>query len=193
VISTRLTVEDCLVLSSATLMRDKLLGGNTSYRTTLHLRPPHGGSTVAVEYESSTGDREGFVALHLPAWHLRLVIDVTPTTLAWGATRWWFRCPIVRNGRPCGRRCGKLYMPLRAGEFGCRTCHDLTYASCQESHKYDALYEHLAMQWACGRSEVPRKLRERNRRLRKRVKKWAERDARRAAAQGPTPGGDGGP
>ena len=28
--------------------------------------------------------------------------------------------------------------------FGCRHCYDLTYLSCQESHKYDRMYAQLA-------------------------------------------------
>jgi hypothetical protein len=37
-----------------------------------------------------------------------------------------------------------LYLPPRARYFGCRHCHDLTYTSCQESHKYDGVYRRLA-------------------------------------------------
>ena len=27
--------------------------------------------------------------------------------------------------------------------FGCRECYDLTYRSCQESHKYDNVFGHI--------------------------------------------------
>ena len=53
-------------------------------------------------------------------------------------------CPLLVNSRPCGRRVGKLYLPPTARRFGCRGCHDLTYMSCQESHRYDRLFRHLA-------------------------------------------------
>jgi hypothetical protein len=33
----------------------------------------------------------------------------------------------------------KLYLPPQGRKFGCRTCHDLTYESSQESHAYDGL------------------------------------------------------
>jgi hypothetical protein len=41
-------------------------------------------------------------------------------------------------------RVGKLYLPLGSRYFGCRHCHELTYASCQESHKYDTMFRYMA-------------------------------------------------
>ncbi len=58
--------------------------------------------------------------------------------------RWWFICPLVVNGRACNRRVGVLY--LASGKyFGCRHCHNLTYESCKESHKFDKLYAKLGI------------------------------------------------
>jgi hypothetical protein len=53
-----------------------------------------------------------------------------------GGQRLWFVCPMQCFGSPCGRRCSKLYLPLDADSFGCRFCHDLTYAARREAHKY---------------------------------------------------------
>jgi hypothetical protein len=61
-----------------------------------------------------------------------------------GGRRWWFTCPLIVNGRSCGRRVGKRYLPPGARYFGRRRCHDLTYTSCQESHRYDRLFKSLA-------------------------------------------------
>ena len=50
-----------------------------------------------------------------------------------GGSRWWFVCP------GCGRRCGRLHLPYRAGAAGgflCRRCHDLTYESSQFSRGF---------------------------------------------------------
>jgi hypothetical protein len=58
---------------------------------------------------------------------VRLV--TTPCRL--GGVRWWFVCPLSRDGVACGRRVRKLYLSGRY--FGCRHCHDLTYRSRQES------------------------------------------------------------
>jgi hypothetical protein len=48
-----------------------------------------------------------------------------------GGRRWWFLCPMYRNGVGCGCRVRKLYLTDRY--FGCRQCHGLTYRSRQES------------------------------------------------------------
>lgn len=55
-----------------------------------------------------------------------------------GGVRFWFTC------RHCGRRVGKLYLPPGGRYFRCRRCYDLTYTSCQESHRYDSLYASIA-------------------------------------------------
>lgn len=71
-------------------------------------------------------------------------VGLTTTRLRFGGVRWWFICPLVVNGRPCGRRVAKLYLPPHGRYFGCRHCHDLTYTSCQESHKFDGLCRVMA-------------------------------------------------
>ena len=72
-------------------------------------------------------------------------ISLTHTVLAWGAKRWWFNCPLIKNGIPCNHRVGKLYLPPGYQYFGCRHCYNLTYSSCQESHKYDSFYNQIAL------------------------------------------------
>lgn len=59
----------------------------------------------------------------------RVALVTTPCHL--GGRRWWFLCPLLRRGRACERRARKLYLAGRY--FGCRTCHDLTYTSTQQS------------------------------------------------------------
>jgi hypothetical protein len=71
-------------------------------------------------------------------------VRLLTTCLRHGTLRWWFACPLSVNGRPCGRRVGKLYLPPGGRYYGCRHCHRLTYRSCQESRKYDRLYRWLA-------------------------------------------------
>jgi hypothetical protein len=62
-------------------------------------------------------------------------VDLVSTPCRLGGVRWWFICPLVRNGASCGRRVGVLYL---VGKYaGCRHCYDLTYQSCQDSHKLD--------------------------------------------------------
>jgi hypothetical protein len=71
-------------------------------------------------------------------------VPLAVTSPRFGGRRWWFVCPLIVEGRPCKRRVGKLYLPPQARYFGCRYCHQLTYTSCQESHKYDRLCRVLA-------------------------------------------------
>jgi DNA-binding transcriptional MerR regulator len=71
-------------------------------------------------------------------------VALNSTQLYWGAKRWWFVCPLVRNGIQCNQRVGKLYLPPGSKYFGCRHCYDLTYTSCQESHYYDSFYSYFA-------------------------------------------------
>ncbi len=62
-------------------------------------------------------------------------VTLTATRPRFEGLRWWFVCPLVIRGRPCGRRVGKLYLPPASRYFGCRTCHDLTYTSAQTHDK----------------------------------------------------------
>jgi len=70
-------------------------------------------------------------------------IRLTKTACTYGGFRWWFECPVVKNGMYCGNRSSKLYLPPGQLYFGCRACYDLTYQSCQESHKYDKVFGHI--------------------------------------------------
>ena len=38
-------------------------------------------------------------------------VQLTYSTLYWGTKRWWYICPLVKTGRVCNRRVGKLYLP----------------------------------------------------------------------------------
>jgi predicted RNA-binding Zn-ribbon protein involved in translation (DUF1610 family) len=50
------------------------------------------------------------------------VVSTTDTVQLRGS-RPWFRCPN------CGRRAGKLYLPVGGRHFMCRRCYDLAYES----------------------------------------------------------------
>jgi len=56
-------------------------------------------------------------------------LGVTPTHA--NGVRQCFMCPVTKDGETCGRLCRKLYAPPGAVNFGCRTCHRLSYASRQ--------------------------------------------------------------
>jgi hypothetical protein len=61
----------------------------------------------------------------------RVPLVTTPCHL--GGARWWFICPLTKNGVYCGRRVGVLYRAPRADYYGCRHCHNLSYESRNES------------------------------------------------------------
>src|SRR5665811_1896075 len=52
-------------------------------------------------------------------------VELTRTRTSFGAERVWFCCPM------CGKVVRKLYLPPRGFDFGCRSCHSLSYASRQ--------------------------------------------------------------
>jgi hypothetical protein len=77
--------------------------------------------------------------------HLDYNVDLISTPCSFGGNRFWFLCPLSRDGNKCNRRVGKLYLPPGAKYFGCRDCYNLTYRSCKESHKYDRIFESISM------------------------------------------------
>ena len=60
-------------------------------------------------------------------------INLTTTPCNFGGVRYWFICPLSRNGVSCGRRTGTLYLASSGNYFGCRHCYDLSYESRNES------------------------------------------------------------
>ena len=59
-------------------------------------------------------------------------VSLVQTRCYFGGKRFWLVCPLVRDGIPCLRRVGVLYLEGRY--FGCRKCHDLAYETQQETH-----------------------------------------------------------
>jgi hypothetical protein len=59
-------------------------------------------------------------------------VQLVTTPCHLSGVRWWFICPLSRNGVPCGRRVGKLYLPPGGRYYGCRHCHNLSYESRNE-------------------------------------------------------------
>jgi len=141
--SRRTTVEECLTIDVNWLQRtgrllkhkhtkgvfswtdgqDNIYSVSYEIMTDLDIHAEHG--LMRLSYR--TDDRPIFT---------EIALTTTPANLG-GGHRYWFLCPY------CSRRVGTLHLPPGARDFKCRTCHDLTYASCQDSHKYDVLYNHI--------------------------------------------------
>ncbi|OWK44245.1 hypothetical protein FRUB_02177 [Fimbriiglobus ruber] len=111
-----------------TRTRTALLGRalSSTIEYTIDLRDPDGAS-VELRYRLVLADES-----HV--YRVRLV----STDCAFGGVRWWFLCPLVRDGKPCRQRVRVLY--LRGRYYGCRACHRLTYASTQNSDRRVSAY-----------------------------------------------------
>ena len=141
------TVESCRILSAVELTRDGMLeagmsaGGELSWtRTSTGEQPASISYYVNMLAGESPTIRLYYTITRRGEDHgedLDYQVSLTTTFPVKGGVRWWFRCPLVGNGRYCGRRVGKLYLPPGRRYFGCRHCYDLTYRSCRESHKFD--------------------------------------------------------
>ena len=59
-------------------------------------------------------------------------IALTTTQCNFNGKRYWFICPLNRNGVYCGRRVGTLYLAPSGRYFGCRHCYNLSYESRNE-------------------------------------------------------------
>lgn len=157
------TVEDCLSLDACRWMREGILKAGAwlsgSWRWTYR-----SGRECSINYEVNTRDpaRPSVRLRYSRTPHgrepesLDYSVALTTTRPRFGGLRWWFLCPLSCNGRACGRRVGKLYLPPGGRYFGCRHCHDLTYTSCQESGKFRSLYRHLGADLGLGEAEVRR-------------------------------------
>jgi hypothetical protein len=63
------------------------------------------------------------------AEHLDYPVFLETSLSQFGGLRWWFQCPL------CRRRVQKLFLPPRASRFACRHCHNLSYATRNQSPK----------------------------------------------------------
>jgi hypothetical protein len=126
------TVEECHSIDAVRLQREGILRAGHWVRGAWEWFNPTTGKCVAsIDYEVDTR----YAAQPRLTLTYRCLaangIDTTQPPL--GGLRWWFTCPLMVNGVPCGRRVRKLHR--RARYFGCRICHDLTYRSCQTAHQ----------------------------------------------------------
>ena len=132
------------------LVRDRLIRGGVHWRGNLVWTIKSTGKQVSTcGYEFDTVNPSD-------AW-LRLTykvkgteeqinyrLNLTTTKPLYGGLRWWMVCPLSIEGKVCRRRVGRLYLPPGGKYFGCRQCYGLTYTSCQESHKFDRVFNEMA-------------------------------------------------
>jgi len=61
-------------------------------------------------------------------------VGLTTTPCNYGGRRYWFVCPLTKNGKYCGRRVGVLFSIGKW--FGCRHCGGIAYAKQMEGGRY---------------------------------------------------------
>jgi hypothetical protein len=135
--TTRLTVEHCRHFDVSWLRRafkdsDPCVGTITW--------PGLGRTVAALGYWVGRSQTDGWLVLidpevaieYPPSVRLpECIIRLTPTRPHLGGLRFWFCCPVRKNGKECGRRVRKLFLPPGAQTLGCRSCYNLTYRSAQ--------------------------------------------------------------
>lgn len=88
---------------------------------------------LRLEYDAGSGERKRSMSY---------LVEVVSAPTPRGGRRWYFLCPA--HGGGCRRRSSKLYLPPGGDVFACRECYGLSYDTCNESHRFDGLYKHLA-------------------------------------------------
>ena len=134
------TVEECLTIDVRTFRKMKPPFSKTR-RGILHFGAGHAGvSTIGFSLHGE--HRRPFVTLRyeIDKEPIQMPISLVTTNTRFGGLRWWLKCPLAINGRPCQRRAGKLYLPPGGRYFGCRECHGLAYRSSQEAHQEERLF-----------------------------------------------------
>jgi len=139
----RTTVEECLTLDINSLIRGDLL--HRSFGEVRWFR--RGVETDSITYSLKESESVYVLTLHSP---LNQDISLVTTELPWGGKRYWFSCPN------CMRRVGRLHLPPGESHFFCRGCYDLTYMTCQESHKFDWFFGQIGIHPSLGRRLLKR-------------------------------------
>jgi hypothetical protein len=150
--SKKTPVEECL-----TLKVEDFTSGALLHKPWGEIRWTRGGAeTGSVDYQlRDIGFREGksvyILTLLSPLINRGQRIPVTKniplvtTQLHSGGRRYWFSCPN------CKERVGRLYLPHGERWFFCRTCHNLTYTSSQECHRFDRYFARIGVPPWVGR------------------------------------------
>ena len=140
----KLTVEECACLSTVELHRSGvfLAGFGTDFNCRWQRANSLSDNTAGCKVVEMPGIAMGLLMSYevshgrlLSKRSMEYVIGVITSRCHYGGRRYWLRCPVLRNGIPCGRRALKLYLVPGSTIFTCRQCSGLTHRSCQEADK----------------------------------------------------------
>lgn len=96
-----------------------LNGNENSINFTIYTNPDEG-DYIELRYTQTNRETDGKEDLDYK-------VKLTTTPCNYGGVRYWFVCPLIKNGEYCGKRVGVLYGIGKY--FGCRHCGNLAYAS----------------------------------------------------------------
>ncbi len=154
------TVEDSLTLNINWLRRnDSLFAKGISSKWGVRWSR-NGVVHSSVGYETNLGGASDYIRLMYTFRKTESIdyqVCLTKTYPNFGGVRYWFKCPA--SG--CGKRVAKLYSPPGSRYFACRTCQNLTYTSCRESHQFDGLYSRIGADMGRSANFVKRVLKNR--------------------------------
>lgn len=99
------------------------------------------GYTISTNMQETMGDEDHIRLnyMHTNHWtdeksDMDFKIPLTTTPCKYGGVRYWFICPLSKNGQYCGRRVGVIYSIGKW--FGCRHCGEIAYAKQMEGGKF---------------------------------------------------------
>jgi hypothetical protein len=140
----RLTTEDCIALDISKLKRAGVFRAAPGTPCTARWLDPNGKEAFCVTFWTQLRS-ESKLAFCITYGRLTLftdprsipsqTVELDVTRCSLGGHRYWFVCPSFKGTAACGRRVRVLYLPPGNSSFGCRTCFNLTYQSCQEHDK----------------------------------------------------------
>jgi hypothetical protein len=135
------TVEDCRSVSISFLKKHDYLNESSRRSGAISWKNCYGEKTSSIGIVVSTFEGEKYVRFYYTVtdrssgekadYDYKVALTTTPCNF--GGVRYWFICPLSRNGVYCGRRVGKLYKAPGGDYFGCRHCYNLSYESRNES------------------------------------------------------------
>lgn len=155
----RATVEESLILNINKLAKDgcfnkSITVGLLTWRYASGARKGQFISSIGYEYTKES-NKITLKYRQNDTDDIVLPIRISTTHQPQGGSRYWFTCP----NNYCGRRAYKLYMAPGTRYFLCRECHNLSYESCNESHKYDSLYAKIGLSMGVPIPSVSRVMR----------------------------------
>jgi len=151
------TVEDCTTIDINWLKRQNNFFKLNHYYTGTIRWTRNGVETGSIGYEIRFEIESEYIRLYYTYKKKEDIdyrIPLCRTYPHFGGIRWWFSCPA----QGCGKRVVKLYSPPGYRYFLCRTCQNLTYTSCRESHQFDGLFARLSAESGLPLSLIKRDL-----------------------------------